>query len=186
MHLVLEPRRDAEVAAAAADGPEQVGMLLVARPHDVAGSGHDLRRTQAVDRHPVLAHQPAEPAAERQPGDAGGGYHAARAGEPVELRLAVVVAPRRPALSDRPARPAIDAARRAWPTGRPPARRRTPRSRRRCARRHGRRSPARARARSAPRPARPPYPGSARRAQGVGRSARCGPAGPPRTPCHPA
>jgi hypothetical protein len=48
-----------EVAAPAAQGPEQVGVLVCARPHGAAVGQHDLRRLQAVDREPV---HPAEPA----------------------------------------------------------------------------------------------------------------------------
>ncbi len=90
-----EGRDDAEIAAAAADRPEQVRVLLRARMHDRAVGRHQLGREQVVDRQPVLARDPAEAAAERQPGDPGRRVDARRHGEPVELRLAVDIAERR-------------------------------------------------------------------------------------------
>ena len=56
----------------------------------------------------MLADEPAEAAAERQPGDAGRRDDAARAGEAVQLRLAVLLAPRRAALRTCGARARID------------------------------------------------------------------------------
>jgi hypothetical protein len=61
--LVLEGRRDAEVAAAAAQGPEQVLVVLGAGHHDLAVGGDDLDGQQVVDGEAVLAHQPAFTAA---------------------------------------------------------------------------------------------------------------------------
>ena len=43
---------------------------LVARLHELAVGGDQVHGEQLVDRQPVLAHQPADAAAERQPGDA--------------------------------------------------------------------------------------------------------------------
>ena len=69
---VLERGGDAEVAAAAAQAPEQLGLgarrrRACARPSAVTSSTD----AQVVDGQAVLAHQVAEPAAERQPADAG-------------------------------------------------------------------------------------------------------------------
>ena len=86
--LELELGDDAEVAAAAAQAPEQVRVLLVGRSHDLALRRHDARGTQAVDREAVAAHDPADPAAEREAGDAGvrhvavGDRQAVRPGRP--------------------------------------------------------------------------------------------------------
>ena len=61
----LEARRDAEVAAAAADRPEQVGVGgLRRRDAGRAVGGHELGGEQRVDRHAVLADEVADPAAE--------------------------------------------------------------------------------------------------------------------------
>ena len=57
---------DAEVAAAAADRPEEVGVLVRARG-DLRAVGEDhLRREQVVDRQAVTAREIAVAAAERQ------------------------------------------------------------------------------------------------------------------------
>ena len=66
----LEPRHDAEVAAAAADRPEQVGLVLGVDAEELAVGGDDLGREQDVDRQAVLAHEVADAAAERDPADA--------------------------------------------------------------------------------------------------------------------
>ena len=61
----LEPRHDAEVAAAAADRPEQVRARGPSSTvADLAVGRHDLGREQVVDRQPVLAHEVADAAAE--------------------------------------------------------------------------------------------------------------------------
>ena len=61
-------RHDPEVAATAAYRPEQVGVLVLARPYELALGGDDVDGEQLVDREPVLARDPADPAAEGQPG----------------------------------------------------------------------------------------------------------------------
>jgi hypothetical protein len=91
VRLELERGHDAEVAAAPADRPEEVGIALLARGDDSAGREHDLGRQQVVHGHPVLAHQPGDPAAEREardPGerdDAAWGCEPERGGGAVEL-----------------------------------------------------------------------------------------------------
>ena len=83
----------AEVAAAAAEGPEQVRFLGRARPHLPAVGEHDLRREQVVDGQSVRPRQVPEAAAEGQAADAGGGEDAARGGEPVGAGGCVHLAP---------------------------------------------------------------------------------------------
>ena len=68
----LERGDDAEVAAAAAQRPEQVGVLVGAGVHLRAVGQHHVGADQAVDREPEAARQVAEAAAEREPADAGG------------------------------------------------------------------------------------------------------------------
>ena len=58
---------DPEVAAAAPDGPEQVGVVLVVDLEDLAVGGDQLGREQVVDGQAVLADQEPDPAAEGQP-----------------------------------------------------------------------------------------------------------------------
>ena len=88
----LERGDHPEVAAATANRPEQVGVFVGARRHDVSRGEHDLGGDEIVDRHPVAAHQPGEPAAQRQPRDAGAGDHAAGRGEPEDAVRAVELA----------------------------------------------------------------------------------------------
>ena len=99
VRLELERGDDAEVAAGAAHGPEEVLVLGRARPAQLAVGGDDVDREQVVDREAVLAAQVADAAVQRQAGDARRRDDAARDGEPEQLRLAVAVAPesRRPA-----------------------------------------------------------------------------------------
>ena len=96
--LVLEGGSDAEVAAAAAQGPEQVLVVLGAGRDDLAIGGDDLDRQQVVDGQSVLAHQPAFPTAQGQPGNARAGDHPAGGGEPVTGRGPVEFLPGNPAL----------------------------------------------------------------------------------------
>ena len=108
MQAVLERRGDAEVAAAAAQRPEEVGIGVGGHVDDAAVGGHELDAEHVVGREPVLRHQPAEAAAERQARDAGRGDRAARDGEPVRCRLAVQLAPEHAALRAHRARSRID------------------------------------------------------------------------------
>jgi hypothetical protein len=66
----VEADRDAEVAAAAAQRPEQVGVLHGVRADQPSVRGDHLRRGQAVDGQPVPADHPADAAAQRQPAHA--------------------------------------------------------------------------------------------------------------------
>ena len=54
----------AEVAAAAPQRPEQVGVLVLGRPQQFAVGRHDIDGEEVVDREAVLAHQPADATAE--------------------------------------------------------------------------------------------------------------------------
>ena len=83
-------------------------MLVGAGRQHIARRGDDLQRPQIVHGQPVLAHEPAEPSAQGETCHAGHGYRAARAGQALELGLAVVVTPRGPALGPCPARPWVD------------------------------------------------------------------------------
>ena len=66
---IEEPRRDAEVAAAAADAPEQLGLGVRVDEAELAIGRHDLRRQQVVDRQTVLADEVADAAAQREAAD---------------------------------------------------------------------------------------------------------------------
>jgi hypothetical protein len=94
----LERRRDAEVAAAAAHAPEQVGVLGLACHQHAAIGRDDLRGPEVVDREAMLSLKPAKAAAEGQAADTRRRYDAAGARQAVQLGLAVVLAPRCTAL----------------------------------------------------------------------------------------
>jgi hypothetical protein len=76
--LEFEAGDDAEVAAAAAQRPEEVGVLVRRRAQPRTRCGDDLGRDQIVDGQPVRPRQPAEAAAEGQAGDAGSGVDSRR------------------------------------------------------------------------------------------------------------
>ena len=101
MQAELELGHDAEVAAASAQAPEEVGVLGLARLDELAVGGHQVDGQQLVDREPVLAHDPADAAAEREPGDPGVGDDPAGRREPERLRLAVELAPEHAGLGPR-------------------------------------------------------------------------------------
>jgi hypothetical protein len=71
MHPEQERRDDAEVAAAAADRPEQVGVLVGISTDDRAVGQHHLGLQQAVDAEPMLAGEMADAAAQGEAADAG-------------------------------------------------------------------------------------------------------------------
>ena len=87
-----ERRHDAEVAASAPQAPEQVRVLVRARTDGLAGREDDIRRDEVVDRQAVPARQPADAAAQREPGDPRPGYDADRHGEAVRLGGSIDVA----------------------------------------------------------------------------------------------
>ena len=97
----VEAGDDAEVSAAAADRPEEVWLAVVVDLEDAAVGGHDLGAEEVVDREPVLAHEVAHPAAEREPADPDRGGVAEADGQSVRRRrdchLAGGQAARRPA-----------------------------------------------------------------------------------------
>ena len=85
---------DAEVAAAAAQPPEQVGVLLLAGAHDRPVGRDDLCGQQVVAGQAVAPREVADPAAERQTSDAGGRDDAARRRQPVDGGRVVEATPR--------------------------------------------------------------------------------------------
>jgi hypothetical protein len=90
-----EPERadHAEVPATPSQGPEQVGVIIGRYSDDVAPSGDQLRLHEVVDGEPVLAHEPADAAAEAEAADAGVAHYASGGGQAVGLALVVDVAP---------------------------------------------------------------------------------------------
>ena len=108
MELELELRDDAEIAAAAAQPPEQLGVLGLARMDEPAVGGDDIRGGEVVAGEAEFPHRPTDAAAEREPGDAGRRHEAAGGRERVRLGLVVDVGPDRAAPDGCPAGGRID------------------------------------------------------------------------------
>ena len=104
----LERSCDPEVCAGAAEAPEEIGVLLLARPDEPAVRGHELDREQVVDRQAELPLQSAHAAAERETGHAGVGDDADGAREVELLRGLVELPQERAAAHARGARARID------------------------------------------------------------------------------
>ena len=81
----LELGHHAEVPAAAAQPPEQLGVLVRRGAHDVAARGHDLARDQVVAGQAVLAGEPAHAATQGETADPGVRDVAGRRGQAVRL-----------------------------------------------------------------------------------------------------
>ena len=104
----LELDDDTEARPTASHGPEQVLMLLSARPHELAVGGDHRHGAQRVGGQPELALQPARAGAQRETGHADGREPRARHGETVALRRGVDLPPRRAALDAGAAPDGID------------------------------------------------------------------------------
>ena len=108
VQAVLERGDDAEVRPGAAHAPEQIGVVVLAGGDELAVRSNEVDGEEVVDRRAVLAHQPADPAAERQAGDPGVRNDAADGGEPEVLRLAIELAPQHARLGAHRARCRVD------------------------------------------------------------------------------
>ena len=72
VEVVLEAGHDADIAAAAADRPEEVGLRARVDAAELAVGRDDVRGDDRVDREAVLPGQVADPAAGRDPADPDG------------------------------------------------------------------------------------------------------------------
>src|SRR3954447_2049234 len=90
----LDRGHDAEAAAAAAQRPEQLGLVVAVAAHEAAVGGDELDRDDAVRREAVPAREPAQAAAERVADDADVGGGARQRGEAVLGRRAGDLGPR--------------------------------------------------------------------------------------------
>src|SRR5205807_282496 len=97
------------VPAAAAKGPEQVLVLLVAGDDRPAVGGDDVDRQQVVEREAEAAGQVADAAAQGEAGDSRGRHDAARRGQAVGVGGVVEVAPGAAALGAGGLRVRVDA-----------------------------------------------------------------------------
>ena len=105
---VLERGDHPEVAAAAAQRPEQVRVLLRAGVHQLPVRRDEVGADQVVGGQAAAPDQPAESAAEGEPGDPGRRHHPPGHGEPEGLCLVVEVAPQAAGLRDDAAGRRID------------------------------------------------------------------------------
>ncbi len=80
---------DSEIAPAAPDRPEEVGVLGIRRVNEPTIGGDNVGADQIVCGQPELAAGPAEASAERKPGDAGRRIDAGRRDQPKCLRFTV-------------------------------------------------------------------------------------------------
>src|SRR6478752_3290297 len=71
MQAKLERTHYPEIAAAAAEGPEQIGIFGFAGAHELALSRHHIGRDQVIGGKPELAAEPSETAAQGESGDPG-------------------------------------------------------------------------------------------------------------------
>ena len=85
---------DAEVAAAAADRPEEVGVLVCGCSHLLAAGEDDVGLEQVVDAETAFAGQVAQAAAQREAADAGGRDDPARRRQAVLVGRRIDLAPR--------------------------------------------------------------------------------------------
>src|SRR5262249_52700913 len=108
MEAELERGDNAEVAAAASQRPEQVGVRILGRPQQLAVGRYDVDGEEVVHREAVLAHQPPDATAEGQPSDSSVAYDSAGGGQTARLRLVVDVTPQRTTLHPGPAVGGID------------------------------------------------------------------------------
>ena len=100
MQPVLEFRHDAEVAAAAADSPEQIRILLLTGVQQLAVGGHDVDAQHVVTGQSELACQAPLPATQGKPGNAGVRGGAERRGEPESLALPIELTQQHARLGD--------------------------------------------------------------------------------------
>ena len=103
MHAELEPGDDAEVAAPAADRPEQLRLLIRVDTRVSSVCRDDIGFDEIVDREPETPAEVAHPAAERQAPDARVRHHTGRCHQAVPFARCVDVAEQcAPADVDRP------------------------------------------------------------------------------------
>src|SRR5947209_8300146 len=67
MKLIFERSHHTEVSSATANGPEQIGFLVLVCLHDPAFCGDELDREKIVEGEAMFPHQPTQPAAKREP-----------------------------------------------------------------------------------------------------------------------
>ena len=75
MQLILEGCDDAEVSPAAADSPEELGLVILAGLQDLAIGSDNFDGPQIVEGEAIFAHEPAQTATKGQTSNPGAGDH---------------------------------------------------------------------------------------------------------------
>ena len=89
MGLEQEAGHHAEIAAAAAKRPEEIGILRLVRGHEPTVGQHHVGLDQIIDGEPELAAQVARPSGKREPRDAGGRDDAERHSQSERVRRVI-------------------------------------------------------------------------------------------------
>ena len=98
----FESRDHSEVAAAAAQRPEQLRILRLGGLHDRSVSGYQFNGDQVVAGEPVFADQVSDAAAQGEAADTGAGNQPSGCRQPVLLGGGVEGFPRGPTTRERP------------------------------------------------------------------------------------
>src|SRR5207237_10480284 len=93
VQAILERRGDPEVAAATANAPEQLGVLVLTHAQNAAVGSDEFHRGEIVEGESILAHQPSDTATEGETRNSRGRHDPSGGSEPMQLRLAVELAP---------------------------------------------------------------------------------------------
>src|SRR5664279_321588 len=94
MGLKFEGYHDPKISAAAADGPEQVGMLGFAYGHKSSVGQNHIGFQQVVDRETEFSGQVTDSPAKRETADAGGRNDAGRNGQTESMGRVIYLAPK--------------------------------------------------------------------------------------------
>src|SRR5215475_3093437 len=108
MEPVCEGGDDPEVPTPAAQAPEEVCVLGRTGPAELSVSGDDIDGHEIVTHQSEAAHEVAEPASQREPGDACGRHKATGRGQAKGLGLLVELRPGDPRLCTRCAAGRVD------------------------------------------------------------------------------
>ena len=108
VQLVFEAGDDTEVAAAAAQSPEEIAVLVFRRAHDRAVGGDEIHRCDVVRRPAEPPGEISEAAAKRQAGAAGVRDESEDRGQAMKLCLAIDIAEEAPGLRAREPRRRVD------------------------------------------------------------------------------
>jgi len=109
MQVIFEGGGNAKISAAAAQGPEQIRVVLLTGMSKLAVRTDDVDADQVVDAEPETAHQQPDSPAERETRDTGVADGAERRGETEGLRRAIQFPEQHAALCVRSALLRIDA-----------------------------------------------------------------------------